>query len=132
MATASLLSSPSSSSSSSILSKSTSTVPKRYLLSSTPSSIHFAHRKLSCPTSITLSTTRFYTVVAVATEDINTYDSSPPESKTSVRPCELYICNLPRSYGISELLSMLEPHGTVQSIEVGVSSCVFRNCGLGC
>ncbi|RVW95476.1 28 kDa ribonucleoprotein, chloroplastic [Vitis vinifera] len=116
MASASLLSS--SSSSSSILCKSTPTAPKRYVSSSLPSSIHFAHPKLSCSISISLSRTRFSTVVAVAAEDINTDDSSPQESKSSVRPCELYVCNLPRSCGISELLSMFKPHGTVQSIEV--------------
>ncbi|XP_034709871.1 29 kDa ribonucleoprotein A, chloroplastic isoform X2 [Vitis riparia] len=116
MASASLISS--SSSSSSILCKSTPTAPKRYVSSSLPSSIHFAHPKLSCSISISLSRTRFSTVVAVAAEDINTDDSSPQESKSSVRPCELYVCNLPRSCGISELLSMFKPHGTVQSIEV--------------
>lgn len=34
------------------------------------------------------------------------------------RPCELYVCNLPRSCGISQLLEMFKPLGTVLSVEV--------------
>ncbi|XP_010556629.1 PREDICTED: 31 kDa ribonucleoprotein, chloroplastic-like [Tarenaya hassleriana] len=38
--------------------------------------------------------------------------------KKKERPCELYVCNLPRSYDIPQLLEMFQPYGTVISIEV--------------
>jgi hypothetical protein len=34
------------------------------------------------------------------------------------RPCELYVCNLPRRYGVDELHELFGPHGTVLSVEV--------------
>lgn len=43
---------------------------------------------------------------------------SDPETKRLPRPCELYVCNLPRSYDIPELAQMFKPFGTVFSIEV--------------
>jgi hypothetical protein len=49
------------------------------------------------------------------------------EYKTQTRPCELYVCNLPTSCGIAELLEMLKPFGTVLSVEVRLASyCVSR------
>lgn len=43
---------------------------------------------------------------------------SDPETKRLPRPCELYVCNLPRSYDIPELAQMFKPFGTVFSIEI--------------
>lgn len=40
------------------------------------------------------------------------------ELKKQPRPCELYVCNLPRSCDISELAEMFKPFGTVISVEV--------------
>ncbi|XP_013586385.1 PREDICTED: 31 kDa ribonucleoprotein, chloroplastic isoform X2 [Brassica oleracea var. oleracea] len=37
------------------------------------------------------------------------------------RPCELYVCNIPRSYDIAQLLEMFQPFGTVISVESGES-----------
>lgn len=34
------------------------------------------------------------------------------------RPCELYVCNIPRSYDITQLLDMFQSFGTVISVEV--------------
>ncbi|CAN8310940.1 unnamed protein product [Cochlearia groenlandica] len=34
------------------------------------------------------------------------------------RPCELYVCNIPRSHDIAQLLDMFQPFGTVISVEV--------------
>lgn len=49
------------------------------------------------------------------------------EWKTRTRACELYVCNLPTSCGLAELLEMVKPFGTVLSIEVRlVSYCVNR------
>ncbi|KAG8663688.1 33 kDa ribonucleoprotein, chloroplastic isoform X2 [Manihot esculenta] len=39
------------------------------------------------------------------------------ELKKQPRPCELYVCNLPRSCDISELAEMFKPFGTVISVE---------------
>lgn len=45
--------------------------------------------------------------------------------------CQLYVCNLPRSCGISELHDIFKPYGTVQSVEVSRNSetGVSRGCG---
>lgn len=37
-------------------------------------------------------------------------------------PCELYVCNIPRSYDIAQLLDMFQPIGTVISVEVLVKN----------
>ncbi|KAA8516225.1 hypothetical protein F0562_019404 [Nyssa sinensis] len=52
-------------------------------------------------------------------------------SKNPIRPCELYVCNLPRSCGISELLDIFKPYGTVQSVEVSrnAETGISRGCG---
>jgi hypothetical protein len=34
------------------------------------------------------------------------------------RPCELFVCNLPRRFGVDELLELFGPYGTVLSVEV--------------
>ncbi|KAL6131160.1 hypothetical protein ACLB2K_069538 [Fragaria x ananassa] len=47
------------------------------------------------------------------------------------RPCELYVCNLPRSSDIEDLMKMFKPHGTVFSVEVCRSpeTGLSRGCG---
>ncbi|RZR89537.1 hypothetical protein BHM03_00017285 [Ensete ventricosum] len=46
-------------------------------------------------------------------------DGVPEEVNAPVRrPCELYVCNLPRSCDISKLLDLFKPYGTVHSVEV--------------
>ncbi|ONK67902.1 uncharacterized protein A4U43_C05F4980 [Asparagus officinalis] len=37
--------------------------------------------------------------------------------KELAKPCELYVCNLPRSCDISELLDLFKPYGSVHSVE---------------
>ncbi|XP_043717357.1 33 kDa ribonucleoprotein, chloroplastic [Telopea speciosissima] len=61
----------------------------------------------------------------------NNEDSSSTDSKVRVRPCQLYVCNLPRSCDISDLLDMFKPYGTVQSVEVSrnVETGISRGCG---
>lgn len=43
---------------------------------------------------------------------------SEAEPVKKPRPCELYVCNIPRSYDIAQLLDMFQPFGTVISVEV--------------
>ncbi|KAM5555787.1 28 kDa ribonucleoprotein, chloroplastic [Rosa sericea] len=47
------------------------------------------------------------------------------------RPCELYVCNLPRSSDIEDLMEMFKPHGTVFSVEISRSpeTGLSRGCG---
>ena len=47
------------------------------------------------------------------------------------RPCELYVCNLPRSSDVADLMEMFKPHGTVISVEVCRSPAtgLSRGCG---
>lgn len=53
------------------------------------------------------------------------------ESKNKPRPCELYVCNLPRSCDIPELLEMFKPFGTVISVEVSRNSETGLSRGSG-
>ncbi|XP_059634451.1 28 kDa ribonucleoprotein, chloroplastic [Cornus florida] len=61
-------------------------------------------------------------------EEANADDLAP---KNLIRPCELYVCNLPRSCDISELLHIFKPYGTVQSVEVSrnAETGISRGCG---
>ncbi|KAF5733386.1 putative ribonucleoprotein chloroplast [Tripterygium wilfordii] len=52
-------------------------------------------------------------------------------SKKELAPCELYVCNLPRSCDIAELLKMFQPFGTVVSLQVSRNpeTGISRGCG---
>ncbi|CAL9068362.1 unnamed protein product [Musa banksii] len=60
-------------------------------------------------------------------------DGVPKEVKAPVRRrCELYVCNLPRSCDIPQLLDLFKPHGTVHSVEVvsrDAETGISRGCG---
>ncbi|KAH0905397.1 hypothetical protein HID58_037224 [Brassica napus] len=47
------------------------------------------------------------------------------------RPCELYVCNIPRSYDIAQLLEMFQPFGTVISVEVSRNPQTGESRGSG-
>nr|XP_043632314.1 RNA-binding protein CP31B, chloroplastic [Erigeron canadensis]XP_043632324.1 RNA-binding protein CP31B, chloroplastic [Erigeron canadensis]XP_043632332.1 RNA-binding protein CP31B, chloroplastic [Erigeron canadensis]XP_043632341.1 RNA-binding protein CP31B, chloroplastic [Erigeron canadensis] len=51
--------------------------------------------------------------------------------RNSYKPFELYVCNLPRSCGITELLNKFQTYGTVQSVEVPriPETGMSRGCG---
>lgn len=51
-----------------------------------------------------------------ATEGVD--EKKATGGKARLRPYELYVCNLPRSTDISDLLDVFSPYGTVQSVEV--------------
>lgn len=53
------------------------------------------------------------------------------EPKRRARPCELYVCNLPRSYGISHMIHLFKPYGTVLAVEVSrdTQTGISRGCG---
>uniref|UniRef100_A0A1D1YQB8 Ribonucleoprotein, chloroplastic n=1 Tax=Anthurium amnicola TaxID=1678845 RepID=A0A1D1YQB8_9ARAE len=55
----------------------------------------------------------------------------PAGARDMVRPIELYVCNLPRTCDISDLLDIFSPYGTVQSVEVSRNpeTGVSRGCG---
>lgn len=40
------------------------------------------------------------------------------EHKKQLLPCQLYVCNLPSAFDISDLLRLFDTFGTVQSVEV--------------
>ncbi|KAJ7969359.1 RNA-binding protein CP31B, chloroplastic [Quillaja saponaria] len=48
----------------------------------------------------------------------NCYISGEQKQKKLARPCEIYVCNLPRSCDVSELLDMFKPYGNVVSVEI--------------
>ncbi|CAA7410696.1 unnamed protein product [Spirodela intermedia] len=65
-----------------------------------------------------------------ATEGVD--EKKPAGGKARLRPFELYVCNLPRSTDISDLLDVFSPYGTVQSVEVSRNpeTGVSRGCGF--
>ncbi|KAJ4954466.1 hypothetical protein NE237_011249 [Protea cynaroides] len=85
--------------------------------------------------------TRSPRVLAVVEEDAmatatpimeeNNEDGLSTDSKVRVRPCQLYVCNLPRNCDIADLLDMFKPYGTVQLVEVSrnVETGISRGCG---
>ncbi|KAF2315159.1 hypothetical protein GH714_038293 [Hevea brasiliensis] len=72
---------------------------------------------------------------SVVAEDIGKKESDDDllgtELNRQPRPCELYVCNLPRSCDISELVEMFKPFGTVISVEVSRNpeTGLSRGCG---
>ncbi|XP_065860039.1 28 kDa ribonucleoprotein, chloroplastic [Euphorbia lathyris] len=89
---------------------------------------------------------RFFTLLAVVDEESlvseeidgeqNAIESGDDDlarqlKKQQPRPCELYVCNLPRSCDIPELVEMFKPFGTVLSVEVSRNpeTGVSRGCG---
>ncbi|XP_024985693.1 28 kDa ribonucleoprotein, chloroplastic [Cynara cardunculus var. scolymus] len=84
-----------------------------------------------------------FTVSALVEDEKQQYSSGSPisgngyslqedfEFRNSFKPFELYVCNLPRSCGIPELLNQFETYGTVQSVEVprNVETGISRGCG---
>ncbi|XP_077248393.1 RNA-binding (RRM/RBD/RNP motifs) family protein [Tasmannia lanceolata] len=75
--------------------------------------------------------------LAVATEPLEEDESEYEEGglsealKLQLKPCELYVCNIPRSCDITELLELFKPFGTVQSVEVSrnTETGISRGCG---
>ncbi|KAK1429523.1 hypothetical protein QVD17_11734 [Tagetes erecta] len=62
----------------------------------------------------------------------NGYNSEEDlDFRNSLKPYELYVCNLPRSCDISQLLNKFETYGTVQSVEVSrnAETGISRGCG---
>ncbi|KAJ4847455.1 hypothetical protein Tsubulata_019157, partial [Turnera subulata] len=61
---------------------------------------------------------------SVFTEEINNRETASDDDgdsgskKRQTRPCELYVCNLPRSHDIAALVEMFKPYGTVISAEI--------------
>lgn len=88
---------------------------------------NFRYPKFTCfPLS---SPTRFRAVLAVVDEETVAVEDNVDENEEDIyasaqkstnrsRPCELYVCNLPRSYDIPELLEMFKPFGAIISVEV--------------
>ena len=79
-----------------------------------PSS-NFALRNKQLRISKLLSLTEINEAATSAEENL---EKKPSRGKIRSSPFELYVCNLPRSTDISDLLDVFSPYGTVQSVEV--------------
>jgi hypothetical protein len=106
-----------------------------------PSSNEFGYPRIPCSSALEpIARARVSGVLGVVSEaeavvakgsngnvDYENDDVLEQEWKKQTKPCELYVCNLPTSCGIVELLEMLKPFGTVLSVEVRLASyCVNR------
>lgn len=122
------------------------TTPKRFDFTSLPTLTNFQYPKLSSCWSRP-HPAGFRSVFAVVDEEAVVVedeihgkdnvggdevddDISVEEPKNRARPCELYVCNLPRSFDITELLEMFKPFGTVISAEVSlfIRNLFFDKC----
>ncbi|KAM1125679.1 hypothetical protein ACFX19_041681 [Malus domestica] len=58
-------------------------------------------------------------------------DGGLDDKQEQSRPCELYVCNIPRSIDVPDLMEMFNPHGTVFSVEICRSpdTGLSRGCG---
>ncbi|KAL8245142.1 hypothetical protein R6Q59_011400 [Mikania micrantha] len=82
---------------------------------------------------------RFFTVSALVEDEQQQYSSGPngyslqedSNFRNSFKQYELYVCNLPRSCDIPELLNKFKSYGTVQSVEVSrnAETGISRGCG---
>ncbi|XP_022959557.1 28 kDa ribonucleoprotein, chloroplastic [Cucurbita moschata] len=72
------------------------------------------------------------TAEVIEEDGVKSEDSvSNQEVKNLARPCELYVCNLPRSCDIAELVEMFKPFGTVLAAEVSRNpeTGISKGCG---
>eukprot|EP00262_Sarcandra_glabra_P009315 TRINITY_DN2346_c0_g1_i3.p1 TRINITY_DN2346_c0_g1~~TRINITY_DN2346_c0_g1_i3.p1 ORF type:complete len:268 (-),score=42.44 TRINITY_DN2346_c0_g1_i3:516-1319(-) len=106
--------------------------PKIY---SSSSSLHFPSPCLFILNSFNPKRISRVSAIAAAeeqavAEDIKD-DSSDESPNLGLQRCDLYVCNLPRSCDIAELLELFKPYGTVQSVEVSRNSetGISRGCG---
>lgn len=96
--------------------------------------IQLQHPKLCCSLSLSntlcLRSRKFLAVLAVVdketviTEEINHVREGIDDfelKKKQAKPCELYVCNLPRSSDIADLVEMFKPFGSVLSVEVSIT-----------
>jgi polyadenylate-binding protein len=96
--------------------------------------IQLQHPKLCCSLSLSntlcLRSRKFLAVLAVVdketviTEEINHVREKIDDfelKKKQAKPCELYVCNLPRSSDIADLVEMFKPFGSVLSVEVSIT-----------
>ncbi|KAI7749553.1 hypothetical protein M8C21_021920 [Ambrosia artemisiifolia] len=99
------------------------------------------------PSSLSLSSclqnpstkTHIFTVSALVEGEQQRYSSGPngytlqedSDFRNSFKPFELYVCNLPRSCDIPQLLNKFTTYGTVQSVEVSrnAETGISRGCG---
>uniref|UniRef100_A0A5B7B925 RRM domain-containing protein n=1 Tax=Davidia involucrata TaxID=16924 RepID=A0A5B7B925_DAVIN len=81
------------------------------------------------PTALALLQEQPFAAATTPEEETNFDDIV--EDENLITPCELYVCNLPRSCGIAELLDIFKPYGTVQSVEVSrnAETGISRGCG---
>lgn len=107
----------------------------------------FCHPRLSWSYSVSLrpaSKARASTVLSVVGEEkagseeniVNSLHDGVlvqgwKQSQTSSRPCELYVCNLPRSCDIAELLDIFNPFGTVLAVEISRNAVTGESRGCG-
>lgn len=120
-----------------------SPTPFKFKLNPTISSIHFPYRTQTYPAN----NRKVFTVSAIfeneqQQQQQQQFLSAPAgfgngyslqedyEFRKSFKHYELYVCNLPRSCGITELLNKFEKYGVVQSVEVFF--CLLTMCSMKC
>ncbi|XP_050237944.1 31 kDa ribonucleoprotein, chloroplastic [Mercurialis annua] len=116
-----------------------------------PCLLHSHSRKIplvSSSSSLSTSSKRLFSTLqalvngesVVADQEIDSEASSDESDediggfklKKQTTPCELYVCNLPRSCDIAELVEIFKPYGTVISVEVSKNpeTGISRGCGF--
>ncbi|CAA7056227.1 unnamed protein product [Microthlaspi erraticum] len=107
---------------------------KAQFLSSTSSHFSSLHRPfLAQPLPIKVSSSELSVLDEEKEEQVkgDGETGEEPVVTKKPRPCELYVCNIPRSYDIAQLLDMFQPFGTVISVEVSRNAETGESRGSG-
>ncbi|KAF6138955.1 hypothetical protein GIB67_023079, partial [Kingdonia uniflora] len=82
-------------------------------------------------TPIYISEVRKVTALAVAEGEVPLPLLQQQSVEKKVKPCQLYVCNLPDNYDVPELQDLFKPFGTVSSLEVSknAETGLSRGCG---
>ncbi|WOK92925.1 29 kDa ribonucleoprotein A, chloroplastic isoform X1 [Canna indica] len=94
--------------------------------------LSFTRAKRDVAISVAVAGDEENSALTTALEEMVEDGRVPHEVKFPARrPCELYVCNLPRSCGISQLLDLFQPYGSVFSVEVSrdAETGLSRGCG---
>ncbi|KAF6145983.1 hypothetical protein GIB67_033342 [Kingdonia uniflora] len=96
--------------------------PPCFLASSSPFSISHSQSYVSV---------RKVTALAVAEGEVPLPLLQQQSVEKKVKPCQLYVCNLPDNYDVPELQDLFKPFGTVSSLEVSknAETGLSRGCG---
>ncbi|KAK7349374.1 hypothetical protein VNO77_06695 [Canavalia gladiata] len=100
---------------------------------------HFGHPRLSLEPSSYFSPLTLRKGRTVVAEGFNGEEYAYPQNDSVLghedrklrRPCEVYVCNFPRSFNAAHLFDMFRPYGTILSVEICRNAKTEESKGCG-